>query len=94
MDTHSRGHGIHPDGDTGRPALRLPLTDREMDIFECLPTRLSNSEIGERLNISPNTVKTHLRSIYTKLGVRSRNAAILTGAEYRLAAKASGLVRH
>jgi LuxR family transcriptional regulator, maltose regulon positive regulatory protein len=78
-----------------RPILERPLTDREMEILQCLPTRLSTNEIGEVLHISPNTVKTHLRSIYSKLSARSRNEAILQGAKYRLISKDSEwLVRH
>jgi LuxR family maltose regulon positive regulatory protein len=66
-----------------------------MEILQCLPTRLSTIEIGEVLHISPNTVKTHLRSIYSKLSARSRNEAILQGAKYRLISKDSEwLVRH
>ena len=78
-----------------RANLERPLTDREMEILQCLPTRLSTIEIGEVLHISPNTVKTHLRSIYSKLSARSRNEAILQGAKYRLISKDSEwLVRH
>ena len=75
--------------------LPKPLTDREMEVLQCLPTRLSTVEIGESLNISANTVKTHLRSIYNKLGARSRNEAILQGAKYHLVGEqAERLVRH
>lgn len=75
--------------------LPKPLTGREMEVLQCLPTRLSTVEIGESLHISPNTVKTHLRSIYNKLGVKSRNEAILQGAKYHLVAEqAERLVRH
>jgi DNA-binding CsgD family transcriptional regulator len=66
-----------------------PLTDREMEVLQRLPTRLSTVEIGQSLNISPNTVKTHLRSIYHKLGVRSRNEAIIQGVKFRLIARDS-----
>ena len=41
-----------------------------------LPSHLTNEEIGEALFLSVNTVKTHLRSAYRKLGVRSRREAI------------------
>ena len=52
------------------------LTRREADILRYLPTRLSNAEIGHRLGISQNTVKTHLKGMYRKLGVASRDDAI------------------
>ena len=58
-----------------------PLTDRELDVLRYLPTRLSTVEMAGQLGISPNTVKTHLKNIYHKLGVRSRNEAIVKAAE-------------
>jgi LuxR family maltose regulon positive regulatory protein len=54
-----------------------PLTERELDVLRYLPTRLSTTEIASQLGISPNTVKTHLKNIYQKLGARSRNEAIV-----------------
>ncbi len=54
-----------------------PLTQRELDVLRYLPTRLSNIDIGERLRISQNTVKTHLKDIYRKLRVTSRNEAVV-----------------
>jgi LuxR family maltose regulon positive regulatory protein len=72
--------------DADSPGLPVRLTDRELEILQCLPTRLSVLEIGARMSISPNTVKSHLRSIYSKLGVRTRNEAILEGSNRRLLA--------
>jgi DNA-binding CsgD family transcriptional regulator len=60
------------------------LTDREIEILERLPTRLSVSQIASLLGISPNTVKNHLRHIYIKLGVNSRNEAVRMGSEKHL----------
>ena len=74
---------------SGHPDAAKPLTDREMEILQCLPTRMSTTEIAESFRISPNTVKTHLRSIYSKLGVRSRNEAILEGVRCSLIPKQS-----
>jgi ATP/maltotriose-dependent transcriptional regulator MalT len=54
-----------------------PLTSRELDVLRYLPTRLSNIDIGARLRISQNTVKTHLKDIYRKLRVGSRNEAVV-----------------
>jgi ATP/maltotriose-dependent transcriptional regulator MalT len=54
-----------------------PLTTRELDVLRYLPTRLSNIDIGARLRISQNTVKTHLKDIYRKLRVGSRNEAVV-----------------
>ena len=52
------------------------LTARERTVIRYLPTRLSNREIASDLCVSMNTLKTHLRSTYRKLGVESRAAAI------------------
>ena len=54
-----------------------PLTARELDVLRYLPTRLSNIDIAARLRISQNTVKTHLKDIYRKLRVGSRNDAVV-----------------
>jgi LuxR family transcriptional regulator, maltose regulon positive regulatory protein len=72
-----------------------PLTERELEVLQCLPTRLSTVEIGARLRISPNTVKTHLKNIYQKLGARSRNEAILNAVSRHLISEDSAaLVQH
>jgi LuxR family maltose regulon positive regulatory protein len=55
---------------------QVGLTDRERTVLRYLPTRLSNREIASELYVSMNTLKTHLRSTYRKLGVESRAAAI------------------
>jgi LuxR family maltose regulon positive regulatory protein len=52
------------------------LTKRESEILHLLTTRLSQREIGRRLFVSHNTVHSHIRSIYRKLGVSSRIDAI------------------
>lgn len=52
-----------------------PLTDRELDVLDCIANGASNRETALQLSISPNTVKVHTRNIYTKLGVSSRTEA-------------------
>lgn len=52
------------------------LTDREREIIPLLQQNLLNREIAQNLFISETTVKTHMRSIFRKLGVRNRNEAI------------------
>lgn len=53
------------------------LTPREQDTIRLMKDGYSNSEIGARLHLSPRTVATHSESIYAKLGVRTRVAAVV-----------------
>jgi LuxR family maltose regulon positive regulatory protein len=53
-----------------------PLTDRELALLRLLPGRLTQREIGDALHLSMNTVKTHIRNIYRKLAVSSRDEAV------------------
>ena len=65
----------------GAPARRaagrasVPLTDSERAVLRFLPSHMTNEEISQALFLSINTVKTHLRSAYRKLGVGSRREA-------------------
>ena len=52
------------------------LTDREREVLELLARGLTNKAIGDRLVITPNTVKRHLKSIFEKLEVHTRAAAV------------------
>jgi len=63
--------------DTGHEAGRL--TPGELAVLRELPSLLSLREIGEARSVSVNTVKTHLRSIYRKLGVEGRREAVEVG---------------
>ena len=56
---------------TPRPSAAV-LTDRELSVLRFLPSRLTYAEIARECLMSVNTVKTHLKSIYAKLGVTSR----------------------
>jgi DNA-binding CsgD family transcriptional regulator len=58
-------------------AARYGLTPAEAQVLEQVAGGLSNDEAGQRLFISPATVRTHLSSIFRKLGVRSRVQAAL-----------------
>ena len=60
---------------------RDELTDRELGVLRLLPSELSLREIGNELFVSLNTVKTHVRSIYLKLGAASREQAVARARE-------------
>ena len=60
------------------------LTTAELRILQFLPTYLSLREIAERLYVSANTVKTHARSVYRKLGASSRGDAVVRAREVGL----------
>jgi LuxR family maltose regulon positive regulatory protein len=58
-----------------------PLTEREREVLDLLPTQLSLDEIAEALSVSINTVRTHVRSLHGKLGVTSRADTVLVAAQ-------------
>jgi LuxR family maltose regulon positive regulatory protein len=55
------------------------LTESELAVLRFLPSHMTNQEIAESLFLSINTIKTHLSSVYRKLGVTSRRQAIAQG---------------
>ena len=52
------------------------LSERELEVLRLLATDLDGPDIAHRLFVSVNTMRTHTRSIYAKLGVNSRRAAV------------------
>ena len=76
------GHKLtvrHPRGpfEQNDAAIRsLGISDRELEVLKALANGQSNKEIGRTLNISPNTVKTHIARLYAKLQVNGRVRAI------------------
>jgi DNA-binding NarL/FixJ family response regulator len=71
---------------TTAPSQTYPdgLTAREVEVLRLLARGLSNTQIAEELVVSLLTVKAHLRSIYSKLGVTSRSAATRYALEHHL----------
>jgi LuxR family maltose regulon positive regulatory protein len=69
-ESPQRSHGLHE-----------PLSPREIEVLRLLPTGLTAEEIASRLIISVNTVRSHMKSIYAKLGVHSRHEAVIRASE-------------
>jgi len=59
----------------------VPLTDRELTILRLLPAPTPQRELASALFVSPNTLKTHLRAIYRKLGAETRGEAVILARE-------------
>ena len=76
----------------GRPAasqsLVEPLSERELDVLRLLVSDLDGPGIADELVVGLSTVRTHTKSIYAKLGVNSRRAAIRRGEELGLISQA------
>ncbi len=76
----------------GRPAVtadpHLPLSEElspaELRVLRYLPTNLTRPQIASELYVSVNTVNTHIRSVYSKLGTRDRSSAVRRARELRL----------
>jgi LuxR family transcriptional regulator, maltose regulon positive regulatory protein len=101
FDEHARRGTAHPallarirdlvsgriSGSSARGASALePLSERELRVLRYLPTHLSAPEIAAELSIATSTVKTHMRSLYGKLGVHSRAEAVQAARELGLLA--------
>jgi LuxR family maltose regulon positive regulatory protein len=66
------------------PGLVEPLSDRELAVLRYLPSQLSQREIANELYVSLNTVKTHCKAIYRKLGVDGRKPAVQAARDHDL----------
>jgi LuxR family maltose regulon positive regulatory protein len=64
--------------------LLEPPSEAELAVLQLMASDLSNREIGERLFVSPNTIRSHTRALYHKLGVHSRTDAIARATELGL----------
>jgi LuxR family maltose regulon positive regulatory protein len=81
-----RSHSAEPVDPLSHPSSGLiePLSEREMEILRLMAAGFNNQEIAERLVISLNTVKSHLKNIFGKLGVNSRMQAVARAREMGL----------
>jgi LuxR family maltose regulon positive regulatory protein len=81
---------LHGSSPAATEQSSLPPTEElspgELRVLRYLPTNLSRPEIAGELSVSPNTISTHLRSIYAKLQVRDRSSAVQRARELRLLA--------
>ncbi|MEQ1900548.1 MAG: LuxR C-terminal-related transcriptional regulator [Devosia sp.] len=66
------------------PDLLEPLSERELDVLKLLRGDLNGPDIAGELRVSLNTVRTHTKNIYEKLGVNSRRAAVRRAEEMNL----------
>jgi len=72
------------DGRNGRAAPSAGLSERELTVLRLLTGGMSEREIGQELFLSFNTVHSHVKSVYRKLGVSSRSEAVARAREQRL----------
>ena len=69
------GHTPAARPETSEP-LQEPLSESELRVLRYLPTNLRAPEIAAELFVSLNTIRTHLRNVYAKLGMHSRADAV------------------
>jgi non-specific serine/threonine protein kinase len=77
-------YALEPSPATPQPNNTAQLSAREVEVLTLVAQGLTDSQVAERLYLSPRTVGQHLRSIYRKLGVPSRAAAAKAAVERSL----------
>ena len=68
--------GGSPKPEWSAQPLVEPLSQRELQVLRLLPTNLTTPEMAESLYIGVNTVRSHIKNIYSKLGVHKRSEAV------------------
>jgi LuxR family maltose regulon positive regulatory protein len=82
--------GTRPSESSTDQPLVEPLSERELEVLRLLESELDGPDIARELIVSVNTVRTHTKNIYAKLGVSSRRAAVRRAVELGLLAGAGG----
>lgn len=81
---HQKSDMIEPEVRPAKNMLVEPLSKRELEVLKLLRSELSGPEIAQHLIISLHTLRTHTNSIYNKLGVNNRRAAVRRAEEIDL----------
>jgi LuxR family transcriptional regulator, maltose regulon positive regulatory protein len=76
--------GAAPSRNDGLAPVEEELSASELRVLRYLPTNLTRPDIAHELYVSVNTVNTHIRNIYSKLGVRDRSSAVQHARDRRL----------
>jgi LuxR family transcriptional regulator, maltose regulon positive regulatory protein len=84
LDSLVRSASLVPEPSPARHGLVEPLSEREIDVLRLLRSDLDGPDIARELVVSLNTVRTHTKNIYAKLGVTSRRAAVRRAEELGL----------
>ena len=75
---------IAPPTPTPAPTYPAGLTEREVEVLRLVARGLTNQEIADQLVLSKRTVETHLHSVFSKLDVTTRTAAVRAALEAKL----------
>ena len=81
---HTQSHIIQRYAIVPRRSRTDGLTAREVEILRRVTSGLTNRQLAEELGVSTRTIDAHLRSVYAKLGVKSRSAATRYAIEHHL----------
>jgi LuxR family maltose regulon positive regulatory protein len=81
---HQESDMIEPEVRPAKGMLVEPLSERELEVLKLLRSELSGPEIAQQLIVSLNTLRTHTKNIFNKLGVNNRRAAVRRAEELDL----------
>ena len=89
QSTYVRGllsafEGPGPKRKSSPQGLIEPLSERELEVVRLLPTNLTTPEMADALYIGVNTVRSHIKNIYSKLSVHKRSEAVTRAKDLEL----------